>query len=143
MYYLDTSVLVTVLTPEPQTSTMLAWIGEHAADCVISDWVLTEFAGAVGAKSRRGDLTASDLQSARRGFDRMTAGQLPVLGVVRGDFRLAAQFIGSSTNALRAGDAVHLAVATREAQTIVTRDRRMSECAQEVEIPCMLLGETS
>ena len=141
MHYLDTSVLVTVLTPEPQTSSMLAWIGEHADDCVISDWVLTEFAGAIGAKSRRGDLTESDQQAARRGFDRMTAGQLRVLGVLRVDFRQAAQFIGSSTNALRSGDALHLAVAAREALSIVTRDRRMYECAQEVEIDCTLFEE--
>ena len=67
MLYLDTSILVAALTNEQRTREMQEWLAEQpAGQLALSDWVLTEFSGALSLKVRTGRLTkASRLMSSR------------------------------------------------------------------------------
>ena len=53
MLYLDTSLLVAVLTNEAETERMQYWLGDQGADdLAITDWVATEFSSAFSIKLR-------------------------------------------------------------------------------------------
>ena len=56
MHYADTSVLVTALTDEPDSVLVRRWLVGHHDSTFISDWTLTEFAGALSRKKRAGDV---------------------------------------------------------------------------------------
>jgi len=59
MLYVDTSVLVSALTNETDTSLWQTWLAEQdAPELAISDWTVTEFAAALSNKLRTGALTA-------------------------------------------------------------------------------------
>ncbi|MBU6298712.1 MAG: type II toxin-antitoxin system VapC family toxin, partial [Alphaproteobacteria bacterium] len=53
MLYLDTSLLVSVLTNEAETRRMQAWLAAQAPDnLAVSEWVATEFSAALSIKLR-------------------------------------------------------------------------------------------
>jgi uncharacterized protein with PIN domain len=55
MLYLDTSLLVAVLTKEAETGRLQCWLGQQPIkDLTVSDWVATEFSSALSIKLRTG-----------------------------------------------------------------------------------------
>ena len=59
--YLDTSLLVAVLTNEPRTNELQEWLAVQTPDSLtISDWVVTEFSGALSMKVRTGQLNTGN-----------------------------------------------------------------------------------
>ena len=58
MLYLDTSLLVAVLTHEARTAEMQEWLAAQAVDeLIVSDWVVTEFSSALSVKVRTAQLS--------------------------------------------------------------------------------------
>ena len=47
MVYVDTSVIVALLTVEPSTEAVTAWFSELEEPLVSSDWLVTEFSSAL------------------------------------------------------------------------------------------------
>lgn len=57
--YLDTSLLVAVLTNEVNTDRVRAWLrGQPTEDLAISEWVRTEFSSGLSVKLRTGRIEA-------------------------------------------------------------------------------------
>ena len=138
--YLDTSVLVSALTNEPETAAVQSWLArQDARDLTISDWVLTEFSSALSIKLRTGQLGPDHRAAALALFTRLAAETLRILSVERGSFRTAARFADQSTLNLRAGDALHLAICADQGATLCTLDRRLIEAAPMVGVECRLL----
>jgi predicted nucleic acid-binding protein len=126
--YVDTSVLVAALTNEIETARMQVWLTEPSADVLaISDWTMTEFAAALSVKVRSGLLGAEDGRSARQAFDQLAAGSLVRLPVPARTFHAAARLADQHSSGLRAGDALHLAIAVEAGATLYTLDRRLAE----------------
>ena len=51
--YLDTSVIVATLTPEPASARVQRWLSEQAPEAlVVSEWVSVEFSSALSIKIR-------------------------------------------------------------------------------------------
>ena len=135
MIYLDTSVAVSLLVPEPRTADVKAWFGGLNEIPVSGDWLLTEFDSAVSIKLRAGELVESDAKIVRKEFEKLTMNGLRIVPVSRVAFRDAADLAKQHAHRLRAGDALHLAVA-REigAQSVATLDSVMSANAKRMKM---------
>ena len=138
--YLDTSVLVAAFTHEGSTSRVLAWLrAAEAEDLAISDWVTAEFSAALSLKMRTGQLDESYRTRAKRLFAEMAAGAVVSLFVKREHFETAAQFADDHKLALRAPDALHLAIAAAHDATLVTLDKGMAAASKVLGVPVRLL----
>ena len=96
---------------------------------MISDWVVTEFASALSIKIRAHQLTIADRAKATSLFTRLKAESLTLVPITRDHFVTAARFVEQFAVGLRAGDALHVAVAAEHGATIFTLDRRLAESA--------------
>ena len=82
MIYLDTSVVVALLTPEERSAQALDWFGQSREPLISSDWLITETHSALGIKQRHHGLSSG----ARQAADLL---QDPGLGLRAGDAILA------------------------------------------------------
>lgn len=140
MPYLDTSILVAALTAESETSRMQIWIAAQASDeLVISPWVVTEFSAALSIKVRMGHLAVADHALVLSVFARLVSESFVMLPIADGAFRRAAQLADRADTGLRAGDALHLAIADEEKLTLVTLDRRLAEAGRTLGLATALL----
>jgi predicted nucleic acid-binding protein len=111
LIYLDTSVLVALLTNESTAPAIRRWYAEAEREVfVTSDWSLCEFSSALSLKERTGQLTAGQVRAVHKTFDVFIEGGVRFLEVGRQAFRNGSTLI-ESMRGLRAGDALHLAVA--------------------------------
>ncbi|WP_408887507.1 type II toxin-antitoxin system VapC family toxin [Rhodopila globiformis] len=129
-YDLDTSLLVAALTREAATARVQVWLDQQASAALpISDWIVTEFASALSMKIRMHQLRTEDRANAMSVFTRLKAESLIVVPVARAHFLAAARFAEQHALGLRAGDALHVAIAAEQGATICTLDKRLAEAA--------------
>ena len=127
MIYLDTSILVALLTREPATAAVTAWFATTELPLVSADWCAVEFASAIAIKQRVGQLRPVHAKRAHAAFKELCAGGLRLLPISREAFQRAADLSRPQHAGLRAGDALHLAVAMEAgAATLAGLDRRMN-----------------
>jgi predicted nucleic acid-binding protein len=140
MPYLDTSILVAALTTEAETLRMQAWIAAQAPDdLVISPWVVTEFSAALSIKVRTGGLTVANHATVLSVFTRLVADSFVMVPITDGAFRHAARLADRADTGLRAGDALHLAVADEEELILATLDRGLAEAGRKLGLATALL----
>ncbi len=109
---------------------MLSWLARQSAlDLTIRDWVITEFASALSVKVRMGGLGVGDRAKAASLFTRLQGVTIAVVPITRDHFLTAARFANQSDLELRAGDALHVAVAAGLGATLYTLDKRLAEAA--------------
>lgn len=130
MIYLDTSVAIPAFVPEATSAEVLAWLDINGRNLVSADWILTEFASALYIKVRRGDLTAEHAKMAWENFQVFSHGDMRLIPVTRTAFTGGADLILKAEGALRAGDALHLAMALEVgATTVATADEQFEQTA--------------
>ncbi len=135
-FYIDTSALVAVLTREPATPGVNAWLrGQEPGTIFISDWTHTEVSSALSVKLRSGDITLEARAEALAAFAILTNTSLPTLAVAEDHFEAAARFAAQHELNLRAGDALHLAIASDGGFALVTLDQRMADAALQLGVP--------
>jgi len=128
--YLDTSVLGALFFREPSAPEILSRLESLSEDTlVISAWTLAEIASVGAIKERTGQIGAQDRAAGLAAFQRFVADTLNLAEVEPGDFRTAATLLDLPTTALRAADALHLAIAHRLRANLATLDRRQSMAA--------------
>ena len=120
MVYLDTSVLVPLFLPEPESERIQRWLERHSGELLsISEWTLTEFASALGLKVRTKMLELDQARQAQKLFEKLATQSFHVHVPTRADYVRATAFLGEYGLGLRAGDALHLAIAYNEAANVV------------------------
>ena len=140
MDYLDTSVIVSVLTDEAATKRVQTWLSKRVpADVHISDWVVTEVSSALSMKVRTGDLTGDIRAGALAFFRQIIAESLTLLPVTSAHFQAAARLADQHHLGLRAGDALHLALAANVGATLFTLDKRFAEAGRQIGASVQLL----
>jgi len=138
--YVDASVIVALLTPELHSDRAEIWFNANADDSPsISAWVITEVSSALSIKVRTGALTPEQRASVLAGWQHMRAANLTMLGVTEDQFETAARFADRYDLKLRAGDALHLAIAAKAGCTLVTLDQIMAAAAPALGVPVELL----
>jgi uncharacterized protein len=141
MVYLDTSVAVPLFVAEPSSESVDRWFSACAVPVVSSDWIITEFASALSIKERSGTLNAKDAKAAWRSFETFCHSGLRLAVVSRKAFETAARMTRDSRHGLRAGDALHFAVAHEiGATTIATLDLTMRENAKRLKIKAVVFS---
>lgn len=133
MIYLDTSLLVTALTAEPDSARVQAWLVKYeAGKLCISDWAVSEFSSALALKLRRGELDAEERARILSNWKITRRDNLNVVPVPQPAYDLAARFCDRHELSLRAGDALHLAVASLGGHSLATLDTIMAKGAVAV-----------
>jgi hypothetical protein len=125
MHYVDTSVLMAYLIPEPYSAKAEAALRtpDHLP-LAVSEWTETELVSAFGIKCRTKQIDESDMQ---KGLDEYEAlrGFFVHLQVLHEDYLNAARLLRNWRVGLRAGDALHLALAQRHSCVVLSLDDRL------------------
>lgn len=141
MHYVDTSILLAALLNEVHTDLAQRWLGRQAAgQLLISDWVVSEFSAALSVKLRNGEIGLEHRGEALSLFTRLADESFLNLAVSRSDFRVAARFADQHLSGLRAGDALHLAIAANHGASLHTLDKRLAQAGQGLGVSTKLLA---
>lgn len=142
MVYIDTSVWVAALCREPFTPTAQAWLEKQTPGVLnVSGWVQAEFASALSLKQRTGQLDAAQAAEVMTLFSASLEQACRRVSVEEADFALAARLAADPASGLRAGDALHLAMAAREGLALVTLDSTLAKAAVRFGVQARLLQE--
>jgi predicted nucleic acid-binding protein len=141
MVYLDTSLIVTALSKEGSSTKVQDWLAcQDPEELAISEWTITEVSSALAIKLRRGDIDVEERAILLAEFNRLVAESFIVLNVSGQHFRTAAHLVDSHELGLRAGDALHLAVAAERGLKLVTRDERLASAGSAFGTPTKLFA---
>jgi len=111
LIYVDTSVLVALMTNESTAPIIREWyVRNRTSVLATADWTVTEFSSAVALKVRTHQLTTEQAKSVLDAFSDFADGGIRLLPISRQAFRQGAGMIQEMPG-LRAGDALHLCVA--------------------------------
>lgn len=140
MLYLDTSVIVALVTTEPHSDRADRWLKRQPDDHrAVSHWVTTELATALAAKVRLKAISENRRRAALNGYREMLRDSLILLDVTRRDFERAAELAELGVAALRGGDALHLAISDLNQATLCTLDKRLDQAGAKIGLPAELL----
>lgn len=130
--YVDTSVLVALFGNEATAPTIHKWLAFNKDRNLCSaSWCVTEFASAVSVKVRGGSFSELQAERAWQEFEEACNGDIELLSVQEQDFSTAASLCRVGLSAMRAGDALHLAVAMRHrCSLMLSLDRNLNLNAQ-------------
>ena len=137
MLYFDTSFLAPLILPEATSDKIAAFVARlPTEDFAVSHWTRVEFSSLIAREVRMGGL---DVQAAARAdarFEAMVDESFSVLLPNAGDFGLAKRYLGQFETGLRAGDALHLAVANNHrASVIYSLDRTLLNAGKILDLP--------
>lgn len=133
--YLDASVLVASLTNERRADEARRLIASYTPlDIVFSSWTVVEALSGLSKKVRIGDLTEAEFE--------LLSAQVETLPhkhsrapVTEQHFLSAMQLVRARETSLRAGDALHLAIASDFSLTLATFDEVLRDAAQRIGVP--------
>ena len=135
-YYIDTSAIVAALVVEQHTPLVMRWMAPQPIGIFfISDWTYPEIASALSLKLRTAQITLDKRAAALAAWQVMRTNSFNTLAVTAEHFALAATFVNQQNLGVRAGVALHLAVAAAAGFTLVTLDTTMAKAAPVLGIP--------
>lgn len=137
MLYFDTSFMVPYILPEATSNRIQKFFREHQREeLTISHWTRVEFASMLAREVRVGGLAEQAARDAGVRFETAIAQAFVVVLPDRSDFDLCKRYLQQFETALRAGDALHLAIANnRGAQTFYTLDRKLLRAGRLLGLP--------
>ena len=137
MFYLDTSFLFPYFIPEKASRAVEKFLSSiKTEELAISQWTRTEFVSALGIKIRTQRFSEDAARRVLAAFDEITGHYFTVIQIMERDYLLAAEFLLQWSLGLRAGDALHLALAKNHgAKRIYSLDKSLIKAASRLRIP--------
>jgi predicted nucleic acid-binding protein len=137
MLYCDTSFLTPAFRRESSSNSIQRFLRQQeVGELAISHWVRVEFSSVVARDVRMGLMekkTAIDLDVE---FESAVERSFTVIVPDKSDFDLAKRYLQQFDTGLRAGDAMHLAIATNHgAEKIYTLDRKLLRAGKLLSLP--------
>jgi uncharacterized protein len=135
--YFDTSFLAPLFRKESTTARVGRFIaGLPIGELAISRWTEVEFASLLARDVRVGAIGGDDARAADALFEEVVQQSFIVLLLGPDDYRLAKDYLFVFESGLRAGDALHLAVAANHrAAAIYTLDKTMIAAGKKLGLP--------
>ncbi len=127
MRYCDTSFVAPLIREEAQSLRVAQFAAALApGELAISQWTQVEVASLLARDVRMGAITTTEAGEADALFAEISRRSFVVLSPDGRDFDLARRYLHAYESALRAGDALHLAIAgNRQADCVCTLDKGM------------------
>jgi predicted nucleic acid-binding protein len=137
LLYFDTSFLAPLILPEATSAKVAAFVRTLAVEeLAISHWTRIEFSSLLAREVRMGGLNAQAASRADARFEAMIDASFTVFLPSADDFTLARQFLHRFESGLRAGDALHLAIAGgRGADAIYSLDKALLKAGVALGLP--------
>ncbi len=138
MLYFDTSFLVPMLIAEDTSERVEAFLLNLSAekDLFVSQWTRVEFATLLSRLVRMQQLGRGNALECSKRFDLLLEQSFRVVTPAVADFELSRTFLARFDNSLRAGDALHLAIAVnRDAKNFYTLDNELLQAGEVLQIP--------
>ena len=137
MRYFDTSFLVPLVLPEATSEPITGFFEGLPADALaVSHWTRVEFASLLAREVRMGGLEAAAAREAGSQFETIIEESFIVLLPNGDDFDRAREWLSRFDTGLRAGDALHLAIASnRGAEAIYSLDKVMIAAGKTLRVP--------
>jgi predicted nucleic acid-binding protein len=118
--YFDTSFLVPLILPEATSDKIAAFVRRlPAEELTVSHWTRVEFSSLIAREVRMSGLDVEAAARADTRFEAMVDESFTVLLPDADDFGLAKRYLGQFETGLRAGDALHLAVASNHRAVVI------------------------
>ena len=140
--YLDASILLPALIQEESTATVHAYLAATDRELLISDFAAAEVASALSRLLRTGLLDGASASSRLADFEAWRAATSSPIDLHAADARLAYAYVRKFDLALRAPDALHIAIARRRDAMLVTFDRRMARAALQLGVAAEIPATT-
>ncbi|TFW35813.1 type II toxin-antitoxin system VapC family toxin [Massilia horti] len=141
MRYVDTSVLVAYLTPEAGSEAADAFMRSAGSPLAISGWTEVELLSAIGLKIRTKQIELAMAHEVFDTYSRLVAPHLRRIAIEDVNHSQAALLLDGWATALRAADALHLAIAAAHDATVYTFDGGMAAAGKEFGIRAQLLTQ--
>lgn len=137
MLYLDTSFLVPLFKPERHSGDVKLFLdGRGSQGATVSHWTRVEFSSFLAKDVRIGTLTPAQAAAADAALDAFVLQSCSVVALEGRDFDLARRLLSNHRSGLRAGDALHLAVASNGAAAgVYSLDRVMIAAGLSLGLP--------
>ena len=137
MLYLDTSFVAPLVIAEDTSNAVEAFVLKlKPGELATSLWTQVELASLVSRKVRMGELSTAEAEAVRREFERMLSESFELLVPSAADFAAAAKYLEVPKTGLRAGDALHLAIAANHgARKILTLDAGFIDAGKQLKLP--------
>ena len=120
MRYLDTSFLTPLIKQEATSERVTRFVaGLPVGELTISHWTRVEFSSMLAREVRVGGMDILAADKANTLFDAIIAESFTVLLPAPAEFDLARQYLARYESGLRAGDALHLAIACNHRATAI------------------------
>jgi predicted nucleic acid-binding protein len=140
MIYVDTSVFVALCTTELKSDDVAKWYVNSSAKMISSTWAFTEFSSALSLKVRTSQITEKQIREAWKKFDGLCQNDIELLPIESKVYYSAGILVVNSKSNLRAGDALHLAVAKQlKSKSLATLDKVLARNAGNVKIQAILI----
>jgi len=128
--YLDASVLVALFTNDPYTVRADTFLRANALVLIVSDFAAAEFASTIARRVRIQTLTADEARTVFSSFDAWAGRKTGWEQATTADVATAAGFLRRLDVALRAPDAINIAIAQRVEADLLTFDDQMATGAR-------------
>lgn len=134
MVYLDTSFLAPLVIAEDTSDAVEAYLLKMApGDLVTSLWTRVELASLISRKQRMGELSEVQAAGVRAEFTRTLSESFEMLTPSPADYSMAEELLAHHKTGLRAGDALHLAVASNQGGLeVLTLDQGLIKAAKQL-----------
>jgi predicted nucleic acid-binding protein len=135
--YFDTSFLAPLVLPESTSDKIAAFVRRlPVEELTVSHWTRVEFSSLIARDVRMSVLDAAAGARAGARFEAMVDASFAVLLPNADDFGLAKRYLGKFNTGLRAGDALHLAIAgNRQAAAIYSLDKGLLMAGRLLDLP--------